>query len=491
MRLEQGQVIDNRYRVLGLIGEGGMSTVYAVEQVNLARRVALKVIHPHLVSSDEAASRFGAEAKVTARLHHESIVQIYDFGYSAERVTYLAMEFLDGESLSRHLRRVGRMQASQAVGVCRQIANALGYAHGHSIVHRDMKPSNVFLLAETGRIKVLDFGLAKLVDAERNNGAETKTGALLGTPQYMAPEQLGSSTTIDQRTDVYALGCLMFELLSGRPVFTGTTYELLEQHARATPPALRALANDVPPGFEAVVMRCLEKKPERRYPSMSEVERALGELHLRSVRRPSTAPVVGQTPIVALGGEGPEDSAGAITRIGTGPSSFYSLAVRRSMFSRENDGIYQAVQESIRFYRDHLKEEYDQLSRQIDRTHALWIGCVVVGFAILLAGVITMFAGATKQGLLATGSSTLVYFIVRIFQQREDHYQKLRHQKTQHLEYGNQWLMAIQSLEAIEDAAERARQQGRLVAVITERLNISLAPAVRPEDPPAAEADLN
>src|SRR6185436_18397920 len=226
--------------------------------------------------------RFLNEARAVNDIRHPRIVEVLDAGRLASGTPYIVMEHLTGESLAARLRQEGRLPLAVAVGIARQIAGALGAAHARGIVHRDLKPENVFLCEGGGgdgdpTVKVLDFGIAKLRADLAGGGAETRpTGGLLGTPQYMAPEQWRTGVVADARIDVYALGLIVFEMLSGTPPFMGDSWvDLLHLHISGAPPRLRERGVEVPAALEAVVRRALAKEPGDRLPSMAAFDEAL------------------------------------------------------------------------------------------------------------------------------------------------------------------------------------------------------------------------
>jgi serine/threonine protein kinase len=269
------------YRVVRKVGQGGMGAVFLGEHTLIGRRAAIKVLHRHRSSQRESIERFFTEARATSAVEDPGIVQIYDFGVTSSGTAYLVMEYLDGEALSARLRRLRRLAPHDAVRITRQIAGSLASAHALGIVHRDLKPENLFMVrdgeASAGeRPKILDFGIAKLGDeARRHSQHRTRTGAVMGTPAYMSPEQCNDTGKIDQRTDVYSLGCVLFHLLTGRPPFdVQGTGEMIAAHLKEAAPRPSHIAPHVPASVDPLVARCLAKRPEDRFSSMTELQRA-------------------------------------------------------------------------------------------------------------------------------------------------------------------------------------------------------------------------
>jgi eukaryotic-like serine/threonine-protein kinase len=255
------------YQLLEVLGEGGMAVVWKARQLGLDRLVALKRIRSASSASSETLSRFRREAEAVARLRHVNIVQIYDVG-EQDGEPYLALEYVAGGSLADKLAS-GPLPPAQAAALVETLARAMHHAHEHGILHRDLKPSNV-MLSEEGSLKITDFGLAKQVDG---NATETQSGALLGTPSYMAPEQTGGDrTAVGPLADVYALGAILYETLTGRPPFRGPSpLETLAQVRDSDPVPPRALQPTTPRDLQTICLKCLEKEPRRRYATAAEL----------------------------------------------------------------------------------------------------------------------------------------------------------------------------------------------------------------------------
>ncbi len=275
-----GQLIGGRYRLGDRLGQGGMGVVYTATQESLARPVALKVLQPMLAQDDEAILRFKAEAERAGRLAHPHIVQILDFGHEPGASAWIAMELLKGQSLAARIER-GPLSEAEVVRIAKETLSALEAAHAAHLVHRDLKPDNIFLADVPGigtSVKVLDFGIAKLLDDE-SAGKLTATGMLIGTPLYMAPEQARGSD-VDQRADLYALGAVLYEALTGKPPFTGKNYNaLLYSVLSETPVPIDSFRPDISPELARVVARAMEKTPEARWQSANAMAEALRTLH--------------------------------------------------------------------------------------------------------------------------------------------------------------------------------------------------------------------
>jgi serine/threonine protein kinase len=294
------------YRAISLLGEGGMGAVYLAEHPAIGRRVAVKVLHRTYVRDENLLGRFLNEARAANAIRHPNIIEILDSGTTGDGTPFLVMELLEGESLGSRLRRVGALSVPQAVEFAYQTASALGAAHKKGIVHRDLKPDNLYIVPdphepERERIKVLDFGIAKLQQGSTGDSVKTRTGTLMGTPLYMSPEQCRGTRTVDHRSDIYALGVILFEMLTGQPPFVSEGFgELVNMHLNATPPAPSSRNPAVPPALDAIVLKMLEKTPERRFADMGELQVALkasgGTTYIVRGSGASSPDLAGKTP---------------------------------------------------------------------------------------------------------------------------------------------------------------------------------------------------
>ncbi|HEU5244879.1 MAG TPA: Stk1 family PASTA domain-containing Ser/Thr kinase, partial [Gaiellaceae bacterium] len=258
-------LFDGRYRIQRKLGAGGMADVYLAEDQELGRRVAIKILNSRHGNDDQFIERFRREAKNAAALNHPNIVSIYDRG-EAEDTYYIAMEFLDGRTLKELIVSRGAAPINVAVEYARQILSALRFAHRHGIVHRDIKPHNVLVDGE-GRVKVTDFGIARAGTSQM-----TETGSIVGTAQYLSPEQARGGE-VDPRSDLYSLGVVLYELLTGKTPFDGETpVEIAMKHLSTAPKPPSKLRPEIPPELDMVVLRALAKNPDDRYQSADEME---------------------------------------------------------------------------------------------------------------------------------------------------------------------------------------------------------------------------
>jgi serine/threonine protein kinase len=293
-------LLSGRYLLEKRLGRGAMGQVYLARDENLlVRRVAVKTVRPDILTDEdmpqgEAIARFEREARTAASIRHPNVVDVTDFGKSPDGVFYLVMEYVQGETMHQLLRREGTLSPQRTLALLRQVAAGVEAAHDEGILHRDLKPANIFIMQKRkkngsmatgdGFIKVGDFGLAKIVnqavtDISANSGPQSR--GIIGTPEYMAPEQMQPGAHLDARADVYALGTIAYHMLGGRPPFTGDLTQLIMQKVMDSPPPLSTLRSDIKPEVERVVMRALEKDPEKRPASVAdwldEFEGAVGE----------------------------------------------------------------------------------------------------------------------------------------------------------------------------------------------------------------------
>ena len=276
--IQVGATVGN-YQVLQKIGAGAMGNVWLAHHPVIGKRVALKVIHAELASNEEMLARFFNEARAVTQIGHENIVDVQDFGQTPDGDNFIVMELLEGASLGDKLKHEGALSVPRATHIALQLADGLAAAHARGIIHRDLKPDNIFLISRGGDpdfVKVLDFGLAKLTGPSQAMQHQTKTGSLLGTPHYMAPEQAENVKKVDHRADVYSLGCILFQMLTGRVPFPGEGFgEVLVRHVREPPPLPSRLNPAVPPALEKIVLHALAKKPDFRFASMDDFRQAL------------------------------------------------------------------------------------------------------------------------------------------------------------------------------------------------------------------------
>jgi eukaryotic-like serine/threonine-protein kinase len=276
--IEVGQTLGN-YDVTAKLGEGGMGVVFLGEHPVIGSKVAIKAIHPHFARDADIVTRFMNEAKAVNKIGHDHIVDITDFGNTPAGDFYFIMEYLQGDSLAALIERQGHLAPARALTIAVQITDALSASHEYGVVHRDLKPDNVYLIARDGNedfVKVLDFGLAKLTLGDDAPTHQTRSNRVMGTPYYMAPEQCQGRTDLDHRADIYALGVMLFEMLTGMVPFGGHGYgDILVKQITVAAPTARSLVPELSPALDVILFRALAKDPDLRFQTMTELREAL------------------------------------------------------------------------------------------------------------------------------------------------------------------------------------------------------------------------
>jgi serine/threonine-protein kinase len=273
-----GQVVAGKYRIDSVIGEGGMGFVVVAHHIQLETKVAIKLLRPELANNGEAVARFSREARAAVRIVSQHVARVFDVGELESGAPYMVMEFLEGGDLSSIIQKRGPLPIGEAVDYVLQATEAIAEAHAAGIVHRDLKPANLFCARRpdgTPSIKVLDFGISKLTSSGPGALQHTKTTAIMGSPFYMSPEQMESTRGVDMRTDIWGLGVILYELVTGRTPFEGSALpEICLRVATQPPPSMRMLRPDIPPGLEQAILKCLEKDRDKRYATVGQL--ALG-----------------------------------------------------------------------------------------------------------------------------------------------------------------------------------------------------------------------
>lgn len=296
-----GELLAEKYLIEELIKTGGMGSVYRGKHVLMDKRVAIKVLRPSLAVDDDVVARFSREAKAASRISHPHAVNVTDFGESENGVVFLVMEYLDGQTLKEVIRQDGAMSLDRTTEIVRQVAGALDAAHEQGVIHRDLKSDNIMLSQTNGGdwAKVLDFGIAKIQQSEGVRDIEiTAANLVIGTPQYMSPEQCSQSGPIDARSDVYSFGIIVYEMLAGRVPFTGDSPTvIMMKQVQDEPPSLSEARPDLPAAVAQIVSRALAKQPDDRFQSAGELSKALAEAAAgAAVGAPAT---VANSPVVA------------------------------------------------------------------------------------------------------------------------------------------------------------------------------------------------
>ncbi len=280
-----GRTVDGKYKFIGVLGEGGMGTVFEAENLTLGRTVAVKILHPQQAKKTFAVKRFHQEARAAGKIGHPNICEVYDLGTLDDGAPFLVMERLVGVTLADRIGHEGGLPFEDCIDIVNQVLSGLVAAHDKGIVHRDIKPENVFLTQRTGcapLVKLLDFGVSKMIAPDAEELDLTRTGMVMGTPFYMSPEQARGDRNLDARVDLWACGVILYEALTGRRPFIAANYNaLLLQILTATPKPARELRASLPEGFDAVIERAMARSREQRYPSAILFQRDLATLRTR------------------------------------------------------------------------------------------------------------------------------------------------------------------------------------------------------------------
>jgi serine/threonine-protein kinase len=327
MSLAAGQIIEGKYRIVRVLGVGGMGSVYEGENTRIHRRVAIKVLHASVAQKGDFVQRFEREAQAAGRIGSQHIVEVLDLGNLPSGDRFMVMEFLEGEPLTNRIKRKGRLAPQECAFLAAQLLNGLAAAHQAGIIHRDLKPDNIFIVQRGGSdfVKIVDFGVSKFTNSG-DDMSMTRTGAVMGTPYYMSPEQ-ARGQAIDHRSDVYSVGVVCYQALTGQLPFNAETFnELLFKIALETPEPIEKLLPNFDPALAAIIRRSMERDPSHRFQSAAEFGAALTAYAAGAVPSPGgyaaafDPRITGQNPQLAQSGGGPlaQSGAGALGQSGAG-----------------------------------------------------------------------------------------------------------------------------------------------------------------------------
>jgi len=387
--MQPKQIIGRGYQLEKLIAQGGSGSVWLAQDVNLDRPIAIKIIS-HIDFKSMALERFSREARSIAKLNHPSIVQIYDVG-KEENTPYIVMEYVDGLNLATLISK-GKIRISWGIHVAKQISEALLFAHEQGIIHRDIKPGNILIDSRYDITKITDFGLAKGQD---NISTVTAAGTVLGTPAYMAPEQFSNSKE-GISTDIYTFGATLYHIFTGKLPYEGTIIERIQKSIQSLPAEPKEVRSDLPDELSDLILNLMSPDPEIRPKNLKKVTGVLEQLSLKY-----SIPEGETTEERALENRQEKIRENDITQIAnaTGTGNFFDNTIfPRTQFFQDDSERYSKIQETLKFYRDHLHNEYQSLLKQANLTYKLWIICVSFGFIILFFGIGAMLTGNINEG---------------------------------------------------------------------------------------------
>lgn len=460
-----------RYVVQSIIGEGSMGSVFKATDPHIERTVAIKSIKLDQGAQDPGfMERFKMEAQIGGNLNHPNIVGVFDVG-EQDNSPYIAMEYVQGYTISSYVREK-QLSSQEIVHLLNQVASGLDFAHSQDVVHRDIKPANIMVTSE-GIPKIMDFGIAKKKDSKL-----TQTGYFLGTPSYSSPEQVKEGY-VDHRSDIFSLGIVAYELLTDQLPFPGKSINAILYNIANEAPKL---TEDLAPEIQEIFAKVLTKDPDSRYQTckvfVDDLIRANWQGFAPKREAPPTPPqghdaTGAASPPRSFGAESTHHNQTLNSMAGKdAPTGFFSQSLfsKTVFFSNDVERVGE-IKKSIEFYRDHLSEEYQSLLKQAKLTYHLWILCVLVGVLIFMIGLIAVFMGYTTEGIITSISTSFLLYIQKIFRQREEFYLDLASKKNKHLEYGNQWLLIIQSIDAVEDQESRRKMHVKLIKALTNKLD--------------------
>jgi serine/threonine protein kinase len=430
-------------------------------------------------------------------------VQVYDVIVENDGV-YIVMEYVNGQTLQSIL-DVSPPARRETARILASVASALDYIHSKGIIHRDVKPSNI-MIASKGDVKLMDFGIA----TEIGSGDERRS-VIVGTPSFMSPEQISRPGTVGPASDEFSLAAVAYEMLTGRAPFDPSrrdsqadsdfSLQFRTVYQSVTPPS--HLSQDLDGRVDQVFEKALAKNPSDRFESCrgfvgaltSALRLSTGGAEFNTKGSQASVPhsdstgtdkVLARAEETQTGTQGNEETIGRRATIisqlesQSVPAGFASEKhFRATGYFSNPSQRFEHIADSLKFYRDSMRQEYAVLTNRGELTYRLWVACVCLGFVTLLVGILLMFTADLARGAVTLASTTVIYFLQKVFHKREDHYRKLADEKNAHLEYGNQWLLAIQSIDAIEDSQERLAKQTRLADVLTAKLGPRVSRTVR------------
>lgn len=469
--IESEKLLDRRYKIIQFLAKGGFGETYKALDVrrfdSLCFIKQLKTAYTEASALQIARRLFNSEARILNKLgDHNQIPRLLAY-FEQNTEFYLVQELIEGNAIDKELAIGKTWRQEQVVHLLTEVLEVLLFVHSQGVVHRDIKPHNLIRREKDNKLVLVDFGAVKQIRNVSSNDISIATIAI-GTKGYTAPEQLMGRPAFN--SDIYSLGLVGIQALTGINPHHLTIDQDGEFFWKQNLQISEQLA--------FILSKMVRYRSIERYQSAGEVLESIKQLSFFESARVTAPPTVissKSTNISLQTGSFSQDSRANVTSLGqnsVADNFFATGTIRQSNFFENQRIRYQKIDETLKFYVGHLDREYTTLSKQADTTYKLWVFCVVLGILILVSGIIMTFIGMLTQGIMTAASTVIVYFIQRIFQQREDYYREQISIKNKHLEYGNQWLLSIQTIDAINDPVEREKRQARLVEVLTSKLGL-------------------
>lgn len=468
------RLLSGRYRIIDFLAKGGFGETYRAEDIeNSNSPCFIKQLKPAQseASALQTAKRlFDKEAETLNRLGvHAQIPGLLAY-FEEENEFYLVQELIEGNAINQELTPGKCWEQEQVVHLLTEVLEVLSFVHSQGVIHRDIKPHNLIRRRQDNKLVLVDFGAVK--EVRKINSifvAHTVATVAIGTQGYTPPEQLQGRPTFS--SDIYSLGLVGIQALTG---IAPHKLDINQQDGEF----LWKQNIQIKEHLAFILSKMTRFNPSERYQSAAEVLESIQKLSFfKSAQIIDPPTLISPQPPNISSQQSHFSQVNQVDVTSLGQNSiannfFATGAIPQSNFFANQSIRYQKIDETLKFYVGHLDREYKTLSKQADTTYKLWVFCVILGILILVSGIVMTFVGMLTQGIMTAASTVIIYFIQRIFQQREDYYREQISIKNKHLEYGNQWLITIQTIDSINDPVEREKRQARLVEVLTSKLGL-------------------
>lgn len=458
-------LLDGRYKIINFLARGGFGETYRAEDIKRFNSPCfikrLKPAQSETSALQIAKRLFYKEAEVLNKLGtHNQIPRLLAY-FEQNTEFYLVQELIEGNAINQELAVGKSWQQENVVYLLTEVLEILSFVHSQGVIHRDIKPHNLIRRGEDKKIVLVDFGAVKQIRNISLTNIAILTVAI-GTQGYTAPEQLLGKPNFS--SDIYSLGLVGIQALTG-----------INPHNLEIDQDGELIWNkniQISDQLAFILSKMVRFRASERYKYAAEVLESIQKLSFFESAQITDPPTIISSKITSISSQQKADVT-SLEQNSVANNFFATGTIRQSNFFENQSIRYQKIDETLKFYVGHLDREYKTLSKQADTTYKLWVFCVILGIMILVSGIIMTFSGMLTQGIMTAASTIIVYFIQRIFQQREDYYREQISIKNKHLEYGNQWLLAIQTIDAINNPVEREKRQSRLVEVLTSKLGFS------------------